>query len=258
MMSTLRASVRALVAGCFLLVWSCSFAVVRPFLPSHRVEAWRRGFLGGACRGLLRIASVRVVVEGPVPEGPGFLVTNHLGYLDILVLASQVDAVFVSRSDVQSWPLLGPLTRWSGTVFLERERRAELPRVVAQMQEWLERGTQVVFFPEGTSGSGETVLPFRSSLFEAATRTSAPVRCAALRYVTGSADPPAREVVSWWGDMDFAPHLWRLLGLRGIEANVSFVPGAIESRDRKQAALRAHHAVTESFGRMSNAKTTRA
>lgn len=258
MINTLRASCRSFLGATFLLVWTCAFVVARPLHRGARVESWRRAFLGGASRGLLRIAGVHVEVEGSRPVGAGFLVTNHLGYLDILVLASRIDAVFVSRADVETWPVLGRLTRWSGTVYLERERRGEIPKVVSQMQDWLGRGTQVVFFPEGTSGSGAAVMPFRSSLFEAAIRTAAPVRCAALHYATHPDDPPARLAVAWWGDMDFGPHLWRLLGLRGVRARICFVPGEIDHTDRKQVAQQAQRAVSAHFEPMGNPESTRA
>lgn len=251
---SLRALRRATVGGAFLLTWTSAFLLARPFCRGPRAERWRRSYLGGACRGLLRIAGVRVRVEGEVPPGPGFLVTNHLGYLDVLVLAAQVEGVFVSRADVETWPLLGRLTRWSGTVYLDRERRADIPTVLQRMQAWLDRGALVVFFPEGTSGSGDAVMPFRSSLFDAAVRTAAPVHCATLRYDTAPGDPPARLAVNWWGDMEFAPHLWGLLGLRHVEARVCFAPDAIAGLDRKQTAARAHHAVSVRFEPMRDAQ----
>jgi lyso-ornithine lipid O-acyltransferase len=254
MIAASRAVGRVVAGASFLSVWTLAHALVRPLLlGEHRREAWRRSFLGGASRVLLRLAGVEVRVQGDVPRGAGVLVTNHLGYLDVLVLASVTDTVFVSRADVRAWPLVGPLTRWSGTVYLDRQKRTELPAVVQSMQRWIERDTHVVFFPEGTSGSGDALLPFRSSLFEAAVRTGAPLRCAALHYATTADDPPARDVVSWWGDMAFLPHVWGLVRLRGVRATVRFAPEPVGRGDRKATARSAEECVRAQLAAIASA-----
>jgi 1-acyl-sn-glycerol-3-phosphate acyltransferase len=133
---------------------------------------------------------------------------NHLGYLDILMLATQVDAPFVAKAEVAHWPVIGLLCRSVGTIFIDRARKRDLPRVIDEMVAALQRGRRVIFFPEGTSTSGATVLPFRSPLFEATIRTGVPVRYASLAYCTPKGAPPAHQVVCWWGDMTFIDHVY--------------------------------------------------
>lgn len=247
MIAGLRALLRLGAVGIYLAGLSLVHSLGRPFARGRRAESWRRRLLGGGCRGCLALMGVRVRVRGGTPSTPGFLVSNHLSYLDVLVLGAVVDAVFVSRADVSGWPGIGRLARWSGTLFLDRRRTAELPSVVAALRSALDRRAQVVFFPEGTSGSGHCPLPFRSSLFEAPCRTGAPVRVAVIHYrVPPSAPAPSRSVC-WWGDMEFLPHLWRLAGLPWVEAEVHFLPGTIRETDRKAMSRTAEAAVRKWF-----------
>ena len=53
---------------------------------------------------LARIVTLRVEVDGPVPQAPFLLVSNHLGYVDIIALSKTVGCCYVSRGDVRDWP----------------------------------------------------------------------------------------------------------------------------------------------------------
>lgn len=198
-------------------------------------------------RGSLRILRARVDVRGPLPEGPFFLVTNHLGYVDIIVLASVLDCVFVSRADVAGWPIVGPLVRMVGTVFIDRELKRDIPRVLARIEENLAHGRGIVLFPEGTSSKGETVLPFRPPLLEVAARSDLPVSYAALSYRTAPGNPPAHLAVCWWGEMGFGDHLVKLLRLPGFHATVTFGEQTLRRSDRKDLARETWEAVLGQF-----------
>jgi 1-acyl-sn-glycerol-3-phosphate acyltransferase len=189
-----------------------------------------------------------VQVGGSPPRPPFLLACNHLGYLDVAVLASQAPCVFVAKSEVAGWPVLGPLVRQMGTIFVERGRRADLTRVIDRMEESVTNGAGVTFFPEGTSSDGRDVLPFHASLLEAAARAGYPVFCAGLRYRTGPGDPPSETAVAWWGDTAFAPHFRALLGVRGIEARLRFAPEPVTGSDRKDLAREARERVVQARG----------
>lgn len=248
MTDALRGIGRSVAVVGFLTAWGLLQALAFPLaLAIGRREPWRRRVLRGGCRGVLRLLGIEVQVEGTVPAHPGILVTNHLGYVDILVLGSILDVVFVSRDDVRNWPLIGPFARVTGTVFLARDRKRDLPTVVDEMHAWNARGVRIVFFPEGTSGRGDVVMPFRSSLFEVAVRAETVVHAAALDYETAPGDAPAERAVAWWGDTDFGPHAWRLVRLRHVTARVNFSDAEIVPVDRKVAAREAQAAVESVF-----------
>lgn len=138
---------------------------------------WRQKW----ARRLLHVMHVRVQQHGAVPEG-GLLVSNHLGYLDVLVYGSVIHGTFLSKAEVAHWPLLGPLTRAAGTLFVERDSARSTAAANRQIAAELEAGRQVLIFPEGTSSGGNRVLPFQSPFFDAPQRTGAPVWAAAVAY----------------------------------------------------------------------------
>jgi 1-acyl-sn-glycerol-3-phosphate acyltransferase len=194
--------------------------------------------------GMLALLGVRIVRRGRMPARGCFLVTNHLGYLDILVLASQLDATFVAKHDIASWPVVGWLCRTFGTLFLDRARPRDLVRVFGEIDAVQRCGVSVVTFPEGTSSGGESVLPFHAGLFEAPARSGIPVAIAALAYATPRGAAPPEIAVCWWGGMTFMPHFLQLLTLRSIEARLMFADVPIGPADRRTLARDAHREVS--------------
>ncbi|MFM1873862.1 MAG: hypothetical protein RL398_3284 [Planctomycetota bacterium] len=184
---------------------------------------------------MCRVLGVRIEADEP-PADLRFLVANHLGYLDIVVLGSLAPVAFVSRADVADWPLIGPLARCFDTVFLARERKRDLPQVNAVVAERLASGCALALFPEGTSTEGSAVLPFRPSLLATAADAGLPVHAASLHYATHAPDEPASRSVCWVGDAAFVPHVLAMLSLRRIDATVRFSQQPRIDRDRKQLA----------------------
>src|SRR5262249_44353172 len=131
-------------------------------------------WLQAGCRRVLRIFNTKVHASGPIPT-KGLLVSNHLSYVDILVLGSMTPSVFVAKSEVTNWPIFGWFARLAGTLFTHRERRTQVGPLTKQLQTLLDRGALVVLFAEGTSSDGRTVLPFKSALLEPAAHSSQPL-----------------------------------------------------------------------------------
>jgi 1-acyl-sn-glycerol-3-phosphate acyltransferase len=94
----------------------------------------------------------------------------------------------------------------------------------------------VIFFPEGTSTAGDEVANFKPSLLELAANQARPAHYAALYYTTPEDEPPAREVVCWWGDMAFPPHFFNLLKLRRFDAHLAFGAQPVQAAERKELA----------------------
>lgn len=197
----------------------------------------RARWLQAGCRRILRVLGVHLRVHGAVPT-TGVLVCNHLSYLDILAIGALAPAVFVAKREVRRWPILGWFARRAGTVFVHRERRADVIRANAEVEAALECGTLVVIFPEGTSSDGASVLPFKSSLLEPAARRRRPLSAGFVRYTLD--DGEAGEEVCYWRDMTLLPHLLRLLGKRAVNAQLSCTRVTPVSGDRKELARQLH------------------
>jgi 1-acyl-sn-glycerol-3-phosphate acyltransferase len=246
-----REHARALARAAALLALTgrdlARYLAARALLPQNASLRARARIERSWARGVLRILRVRLHALGEAPRAPFLLVSNHLSYLDIAVLMALAPCAFLARSDVARWPLIGFIVRSTGHLFVERGRRTDLPRAIDAVRATLARGRGVALFPEGTSSAGETVLPFRSSLFEVAARSSAPLWCASLSYRTPPGAPPAHLSVCWWGDMTFYAHLYALLALPGLEASIRFGAQPICGSDRKELARRARDAVIADF-----------
>jgi 1-acyl-sn-glycerol-3-phosphate acyltransferase len=229
-----RAIAMVLVTTGICVAWPLGAACL--FWSSERRHAWRRVLMRRWCKLGCAALGVRVTVRGTLPKDAQYLVANHLGYIDILVLGAQANAAFVSRADVEHWPVIGWLAKQFDTVFLERSKKRDLPTVNAGLKERLERGEIIVMFPEGTSSSGEGLLPFRSPLLGPPAEHGSAVAAACIRYATGTGDPAPMNCVAWWGDMDFAAHASAMLSVTRIDATIDFAPTARRDSDRKQLA----------------------
>lgn len=155
------------------------------------------------------------------------LVGNHLSYTDVLVIAANAPSCFVTSTEVRDAPGLGLICRMAGCLFVDRKNRRNLSNEVGELQEGLEKGLKVAIFPEATSTNGEQILRFRKPLYYSATRCSAPVIPFVLNYRTVNGDPislKTRDSVFWYGDMDFIPHLLRLVRSGGVEVDIQFLP----------------------------------
>ena len=248
-MGAVRASLRmvALVATTTPIYLGVLFCKPVAWFSTRRSLAIQDFWVRTWARACARILGMRITVDGASPAPPFFLVSNHLSYVDIVVLFSVLDCHFIAKSDVARWPVMGFLARTAGTLFIRRESKRDLTRVIPAVQALLGAGRGVVVFPEGTSTKGDAVARFKPSLFEVAILTETPVSYAALSYVTPDATPPAHLSVCWWGDMEFMPHLFRLLALPRFDATVAFGGARITADDRKVLAARAQRAVEDQF-----------
>src|ERR1700723_754224 len=122
-----------------------------------------------------------------------------------------------------------------GHHFRRRGRILQAAEASQKMEQGFREGFPVLLFPEGPSSDGSSVLPFRSPLFDPAIRTGALVTAAAIRY---HADDAAEDQVTYWGDMVFAPHLFRTMCIGGLGAEISF-DSPRRFPDRKSAAREA-------------------
>ena len=191
-----------------------------------RVQAWALE--------LLEYFAIKLIVKGQPPvTGPMLLVSNHISWLDIVVMHAARHCRFVSKSDVQGWPLIGTLATAAGTLYIERESRRDVIRVVHHMTAALSEGDVLAVFPEGTTGDGVQLLPFHANLIQAAISARAPVQPLALQFIDAASGRRSRAP-SYVGDETLGGSIWRTLSARGLVAVVSFgEPQRADGRDRR-------------------------
>lgn len=157
---------------------------------------------------------------------PGTLfVTNHISWADIPLLASVLDADFVAKADIAGWPVLGRLAKRLNPVFVARDCKRSAHAQADAIRQRLLAGRSVILCAEGTTSVGDTVLPFKSCLFEAADAATQ-IQPLAIRYcqMDGCALPPERmREVAWIDDDDLLPGAMRVAKQQTV-AQIMFLP----------------------------------
>lgn len=243
-----RAGVRLLAAvgwtlACYLPLEVFNL-VLRPW-PARRAAVQAR-FLRSWGRGLLPLLGARTERRGPLPAPPFLLVANHVSYLDIPLLAV-TGGRFVAKAEIRGWPVAGRVCEAAGVIFVDRGSKRDLLRVGRIIENALSEERGVILFPEGTTGRGDALLPFRPSLLVEAARTRRPVHHAVISYHTSASAPPADEVVCWWGNQALWPHLRRVLLLPPFRVRIRYGDDPVTDEDRKRLAKRLRQAMHESF-----------
>jgi len=203
---------------------------------------WTRRWVQIVCR----VIGFEVMPNGSTPPAGSLLAPNHQGYVDLVAVNVLVGSFFVAKADVLTWPVIGVLFRLSRQIAVSRDRTLAVAGTVAAIAERLSRGASVCVFLEGTSTGGDRMLPFRPALAQAAIEAGVAVVPMAIRWSARDPRVDIAEDVAYWKDHTFAPHLWRLLGLRGIAADVTFgEPISVYGNTRKTLAAAAQAAVAE-------------
>jgi 1-acyl-sn-glycerol-3-phosphate acyltransferase len=167
-----------------------------------------------------------------------FFVSNHLSYIDGVVISSIWPLVFIGRSDMKYWPLFGALTYLSDTIFVNRMNYSNIKVELARIVSILSAGANVILFPEGTSGDGKQLGVFKTSFFEAPLKAGCRIVPLAVRYCKVNGKPVTdenKDLVYWYGDMYFFPHLMGVLGLNDIEIEVKIFNPLEVTGQRKEA-----------------------
>jgi 1-acyl-sn-glycerol-3-phosphate acyltransferase len=170
----------------------------------------------------------------------GLVVSNHLSWLDILVLQSLMPGSFVAKKEVRQWPVVGYLAQACATIFVDRSSPRSARSMVEDTAAAIAQGYAVVVFPEGTSSNGQALGDFHANIFESAIRAQAPVQVLSLQYVdraTGQAAAAAHFI----DDMTLMDSLKDVTSTSTIQARVHIGDClSTEGHTRKSLALQAH------------------
>ena len=233
------ATVLHIISGVLTVVFV--FPKLPPLQQEERIQYWAQD--------LLAKMGVQWVVHGKPPEQcPMLLVSNHITWLDIIVLLATTRCQFVSKSDVRRWPLIGTLADRAGTLFVERASRRDAMRVVHKMVERLRLGHVLALFPEGTTSNGISVLPFHANLFQAAISANIPVLPAAISFLDVACGQRS-QAPCYTQDDTLYGSIWRTLNAPPLCAVLTF--GDLQwaqGRDRRAWALDLQMAVKELLG----------
>ena len=245
-MRLIRGTVRLICLTVTTAFFASLFLAVRPIM-TNRQLAWRNWIFRTWARAAVYFLNIDLEIKNQRPQAPFLLVANHLSYIDIVVLASQLDCVFIAKSDVAGWPVIGFLCRCMNTIFINRNQKRDVVNAMRETQKTIDSGAGVVLFAEGTSTAGQSVAPFKSSLLEFAARKNVPVHYASISYATNAEETSPEEAICWWGDMTFTDHFFRLMQLPGFTASLTYGAETIADSDRRVLAVKLWRAVSAQF-----------
>ncbi|MFP4044907.1 MAG: lysophospholipid acyltransferase family protein, partial [Rhodosalinus sp.] len=236
----------ALRGGALILVLAIAFPVLLLLrLPERAIWGLSRPVTPwitvGVCRAALWFLGVRLEMQGRPIRGAGAMVANHASWADIFALNACTPLYFVAKAEVAGWPGIGWLARATGTLFIARDRRAARDQRAAFANR-LRLGHRLLFFPEGTSTDGRRVLPFVPTLFDAFFDDGiGDMRIQPVTLAWHAPPGQADSFYGWWGDMDFGPHLLRVLAApgRGRVEVIWHPPVAVADHPDRKALARA-------------------
>lgn len=179
-----------------------------------------------------RTLDARITVNGaPVEDEACLVIANHASWQDIFFLGGTVPVTFVAKDDVAGWPVIGMLARLGGTIFVDRSSRQSAGDTTRQMRQKLQDGARIALFPEGTTGDGNRLLPFKSSLFAAGqlevNGDHVKVQPVTIAYKKAWGMPMGREQraqFAWPGTVELPGHLWAILREGPTDISITFHP----------------------------------
>lgn len=249
-LAVLRGLTLGSVVLCGLLILLLLRLIERPVFGMSR--PWTPYITVAVCRVALGIIGLKTVTQGQPMEDPGAIVANHSSWLDIFVLNAAKPLYFVAKTEVAGWAGIGWLARATGTVFVRRQRSAAKAQK-SDFETRLLNGHRLLFFPEGTSTDGQVVLPFKPTLFAAflddRLRDTLWIQPVSIKYTSGPQNLPRHY--AWWGDMEFAGHLLKILATnqQGTVDVIWHKPLRVaDFADRKALAHAAHKVVSAGHG----------
>jgi 1-acyl-sn-glycerol-3-phosphate acyltransferase len=215
-------------------------------------------------RRVCRILGLKLEIYGKRRrKRPTLYVANHLSYLDIEVLGALIPGSFVAKAEMANWPFFGWLAKLQRTVFVGRKLK-DAKDNADSITGRVARGGNLILFPEGTSGDGNRLVPFKSALLSVAQVEDAggapvtvqPVMIAYTRLDGVPVGRALRPLYCWYGDMELAPHIWEFVKLGKTTVVVAFLE-PVTIRDfssRKELARHLEHEIGVAMAAANNGR----
>jgi 1-acyl-sn-glycerol-3-phosphate acyltransferase len=254
-------SFKIILVFCVISFYIAIAAIIKIILFFNRtlslklITAWTRLF----SIFLRMILNIKIDILGSqecLNENGNFIISNHLGYLDGIVISSLFKIVFVSKSEVRNWPLFGLMSCVGGTIFIDRKRKDKSVDYIRQTQNTLKKRLNVLVFPEGTSTNGERLYPFQSIHFQAPLEAKASILPITITYTKINKQRACirnRDEVCWYGQVKFYKHFFRVFKLREVQVRITIHPKINpqvilnNSHDRKNLSQSLYELISQKY-----------
>ena len=197
------------------------------------------------CGGLLRALNIKVMPIGQLPAAhvkSMLFVANHVSWTDIHALNSLIKLRFIAKSDIKNWPIFGYLATKANALFIERGKLQTAGKIVDVATASLVSGDNLCFFPEGTTSDGLQVLPFKSSVLQAAIDANTLIWPVAIRYI--NIDGSFNTQMAYAGDTTMMESLVLILNIKNPIVELHFLePIITKGQNRRYLTQIAYQAI---------------
>lgn len=240
----------ALVVIVFLTIAFVIHLVTRDEVKRRRRFTYSGNLHARACIGIFGINTR--YINKPKDDEKFLLVSNHMGFIDIMSTFASMPIVFVTSKEMRETPFLGLLTEMSGCMYVERRSRSQIVNELKTIADALKKGFRVVLYPEATSTNGEQVLPFKRTLMMAAAHAGVPIQPIVVNFreINGELFTlKYRDKVCWYGDMGFMTALWGSFTLKSLTVEIEFLEKIYPTLDDDRGVIadRAHDMIAAKF-----------
>ncbi len=166
----------------------------------------------GIAQDFCEIHAIDVSWSGSIPDKPSILVCNHLSWVDPILIAARIPLAAVAKSEVSTWPIVGPICSSMGVIYIRRGDAHSGARVLKEAGRILASGGSVLNFSEGTTSFGDDVLPFFRGIFGLASIAEIPV--VPMKITLEDRD------LAWVGDDPFIPNYLQYFRRPRVRASI--------------------------------------
>ena len=202
------------------------------------------------CKILCWVLGVKSDIDKKNHEYPCLIVSNHLSYLDILIISSNYNCSFVGSVDqVKQDLFFGYIAKISGCIFVDRKDKRKIKSEMISISEKLEK-VSVCIFPEATTSNGENVLKFNSSFFQVCLNNQKNINLLTLNYKAidnKSVSNENRDYVFYYGKHIFLEHFLKFLKLKKIKVDITDRLISSNISDRKELADLSYKIIKNSY-----------
>ena len=222
------------------------------FLSENRARKILNIFVKWSSLGWLKVLGITVTTNKKHDKSETYLiVSNHLSYLDALIISSVFPTSFVTSLETKATSFLGHLTMLAGCLYVNRKDKSKIDNEIQGLRNALKDNISVTFFPEATSTDGSNVIRFRKPLFEASISSGRRILPLTINYIEVSNQKISirnRDHLFWYGEMTFFPHFMNLLDQSNIRVELEIhEPFRPEIFPAFELADRTHKVISDSY-----------
>ena len=202
---------------------------------------------------LIMLFGLKIIAKGGISPKARAFVSNHISFLDIIVLNSIIPSNFVAKSEIKSWPVIGHLAGKTGTIFIKRGDTDDNDSVINTMKDYMKKDKNIIFFPEGRIGDGINVRKFHSKLFNSIAKSNSNLQSIFIRYPVDYPQNMASDNDVCWADktQTLLKITLRCLGRKNTKVLLYFGQ-LINTRDKEayELAKESANSVSKSYGQL--------